>query len=113
MKQEDYNPIHGGKWTIQNMRIFLEGTRGKEVRSRSVIPDNNGKLLLQRGFACVYRQMAHPTGPSNSTGAYRVVPHCVFPLYVQLTAVVCPIVCPLSDWLSVPSECTVDSAQLC
>ena len=35
--QEDYNPIHGGKWTIQNMRVFLEGTRGKEVRASSTL----------------------------------------------------------------------------
>lgn len=29
--QEDYNAVHGGKWTVQNLRLFLEGTRGKEV----------------------------------------------------------------------------------
>ncbi|XP_048579251.1 polyglutamylase complex subunit TTLL1 isoform X2 [Nematostella vectensis] len=27
---DDYNPIHGGKWTVKNLRLFLEGTRGKE-----------------------------------------------------------------------------------
>ncbi|XP_067937487.1 polyglutamylase complex subunit TTLL1-like [Watersipora subatra] len=28
---EDYNSVHGGKWTIHNLRLFLEGTRGKET----------------------------------------------------------------------------------
>ena len=31
--QEDYNAVHGGKWTVQNLRLFLEGTRGKEVKN--------------------------------------------------------------------------------
>ena len=29
--QEEYNPIHGGKWTIKNLQLYLVGTRGKEV----------------------------------------------------------------------------------
>lgn len=29
--QAEYNSVHGGKWTISNMRQYLEGTRGKEV----------------------------------------------------------------------------------
>ena len=29
--QEEYNDSHGGKWTVENLRLFLEGTRGKEV----------------------------------------------------------------------------------
>jgi len=29
--QEDYNSVHGGKWTIHNLRLFLESTRGKET----------------------------------------------------------------------------------
>lgn len=32
--QEDYNHIHGGKWTVHNLRLYLESTRGKEVTSR-------------------------------------------------------------------------------
>ncbi|XP_050410433.1 polyglutamylase complex subunit TTLL1 [Patella vulgata] len=31
---EDYNSIHGGKWTVQNLRLFLEGTRGKEIADK-------------------------------------------------------------------------------
>ncbi|ELT87418.1 hypothetical protein CAPTEDRAFT_168095 [Capitella teleta] len=31
---EDYNAIHGGKWTVHNLRVFLEGTRGKEVSDK-------------------------------------------------------------------------------
>jgi len=30
--KDDYNPQHGGKWTVKNLRLYLEGTRGKEVR---------------------------------------------------------------------------------
>ncbi|XP_047642015.1 polyglutamylase complex subunit TTLL1 isoform X3 [Phacochoerus africanus] len=31
---EDYNHIHGGKWTVSNLRLYLESTRGKEVTSK-------------------------------------------------------------------------------
>ncbi|XP_059742598.1 polyglutamylase complex subunit TTLL1 isoform X4 [Bos javanicus] len=31
---EDYNHIHGGKWTVNNLRLYLESTRGKEVTSK-------------------------------------------------------------------------------
>ena len=36
--QDDYNAIHGGKWTVENLRIFISGTRGKEVSSRLFNP---------------------------------------------------------------------------
>ena len=26
---EDYNDVHGGKWSMENLRNYLEGTRGK------------------------------------------------------------------------------------
>jgi len=32
--QDDYNAIHGGKWTVENLRLFISGTRGKDVTSR-------------------------------------------------------------------------------
>ncbi|XP_049740534.1 polyglutamylase complex subunit TTLL1 isoform X2 [Loxodonta africana] len=31
---DDYNHIHGGKWTVSNLRLYLESTRGKEVTSK-------------------------------------------------------------------------------
>jgi len=31
---DEYNPIHGGKWTIKNLRLYLEGTRGKQVTDK-------------------------------------------------------------------------------
>lgn len=31
---DDYNAVHGGKWTVHNLRLFLEGTRGKEITDR-------------------------------------------------------------------------------
>eukprot|EP00903_Cladosiphon_okamuranus_P012398 g11620.t1 len=30
---EDYNAMHGGKWHIRNLRLFLEATRGREAVS--------------------------------------------------------------------------------
>ncbi|XP_061920800.1 probable tubulin polyglutamylase TTLL1 isoform X2 [Entelurus aequoreus] len=30
---DDYNHVHGGKWTVSNLRLYLESTRGKEVTS--------------------------------------------------------------------------------
>ena len=32
--QDEYNAVHGGKWTVHNLRIFLEGTRGKDVSDK-------------------------------------------------------------------------------
>ena len=32
--KEEYNSVHGGKWTVHNLRIFIEGTRGKEVADK-------------------------------------------------------------------------------
>ena len=29
--KDDYNNIHGGKWTIDNLKLYLESTRGKEI----------------------------------------------------------------------------------
>uniref|UniRef100_A0A8C3EUW8 Polyglutamylase complex subunit TTLL1 n=1 Tax=Corvus moneduloides TaxID=1196302 RepID=A0A8C3EUW8_CORMO len=31
---DDYNHIHGGKWTVSNLRLYLESTRGKEVTNK-------------------------------------------------------------------------------
>ncbi|XP_047136933.1 polyglutamylase complex subunit TTLL1 isoform X1 [Hydra vulgaris] len=30
----EYNATHGGKWTINNLRLYLEGTKGKEVADK-------------------------------------------------------------------------------
>lgn len=27
--QEEYNSVHGGKWPVRTLRLYLEGTRGK------------------------------------------------------------------------------------
>lgn len=32
--QGEYNTLHGGKWSVQNFKLFLEGTRGKEVTDK-------------------------------------------------------------------------------
>jgi tubulin polyglutamylase TTLL1 len=32
--KDDYNNIHGGKWTIDNLKLYLESTRGKEITDR-------------------------------------------------------------------------------
>ncbi|XP_072915419.1 polyglutamylase complex subunit TTLL1-like isoform X2 [Hemitrygon akajei] len=31
---DDYNPIHGGKWTVANLKLYLESTRGKKVTDK-------------------------------------------------------------------------------
>ncbi|KAM9071625.1 polyglutamylase complex subunit TTLL1 isoform 2-T2 [Megaptera novaeangliae] len=31
---EDYNHIHGGKWAVNNLRLYLESTRGREVTGK-------------------------------------------------------------------------------
>lgn len=30
----EYNNLHGGKWSVQNLKLFLEGTRGKKVTEK-------------------------------------------------------------------------------
>lgn len=30
----EYNTLHGGKWSVQNLKLFLEGTRGKDVTDK-------------------------------------------------------------------------------
>lgn len=32
--QGDYNSLHGGKWSVQNLKLYLEGTRGKKVTEK-------------------------------------------------------------------------------
>lgn len=30
----EYNNLHGGKWSVQNLKLYLEGTRGKKVTEK-------------------------------------------------------------------------------
>jgi tubulin polyglutamylase TTLL1 len=32
--KDDYNSVHGGKWTIDNLKLFIESTRGKEIADK-------------------------------------------------------------------------------
>lgn len=41
---EDYNAVHGGKWTVENLRLFLEGTRGKEITDK-LFEDINWQIV--------------------------------------------------------------------
>mmetsp|Transcript_5917 Transcript_5917/g.5326 ORF Transcript_5917/g.5326 Transcript_5917/m.5326 type:complete len:207 (+) Transcript_5917:606-1226(+) len=38
---EDYNEKHGGKWSIQNLRFYLEQTRGKTLTDKCFDDINN------------------------------------------------------------------------
>ena len=29
--KDEYNSSHGGKWPVDNLKLYIEGTRGKEV----------------------------------------------------------------------------------
>ncbi|XP_048404326.2 polyglutamylase complex subunit TTLL1-like isoform X3 [Stegostoma tigrinum] len=31
---DDYNPIHGGKWSVANLKLYLESTQGKKVTDK-------------------------------------------------------------------------------
>ena len=33
-KNEDYNQVHGNKWSIENLRFYLEQTRGKQATDK-------------------------------------------------------------------------------
>lgn len=41
---EEYNAIHGGKWTVKNLRLYLEGTRGKELTEK-LFDDINWQIV--------------------------------------------------------------------
>ncbi|GFR30729.1 probable tubulin polyglutamylase TTLL1 [Trichonephila clavata] len=43
-KADEYNSVHGGKWSIQNLKLYLEGTRGQEVTDK--LFDNMRFLIL-------------------------------------------------------------------
>lgn len=32
--QGEYNTLHGGKWSVQNLKLYLEGTRGSEITEK-------------------------------------------------------------------------------
>lgn len=34
MIQDEYNSLHGGKMSVQNLRLYLESTRGKAVTEK-------------------------------------------------------------------------------
>jgi hypothetical protein len=35
--QDEYkNAMHGGKWTVENLRLFIESTRGKDLMNLTV-----------------------------------------------------------------------------
>ncbi|CAF0829239.1 unnamed protein product [Brachionus calyciflorus] len=33
-QSDDYNSVHGGKWTIENLKLYLESTYGKEITDK-------------------------------------------------------------------------------
>ena len=33
-QSKDYNDVHGGKWTLENLRVYIEGTRGKAASDK-------------------------------------------------------------------------------
>ncbi|XP_007896737.1 probable tubulin polyglutamylase TTLL1 [Callorhinchus milii] len=42
---DDYNPIHGEKWTVANLRLYLESTRGQRVTDK--VFDEISWIILQ------------------------------------------------------------------
>lgn len=34
VSQGEYNTLHGGKWSVQNLKLYLEGTRGSEITEK-------------------------------------------------------------------------------
>ncbi|CAM9174392.1 unnamed protein product, partial [Heterosigma akashiwo] len=42
---EDYNSVHGGKWHVQHMRLFIEGVWGKEATEK--LFDDMDEIFIQ------------------------------------------------------------------
>lgn len=47
---EDYNSSHGGKWSLKNLRLFLEGTRGSAATER--LFEDMGWIIIHSLKAC-------------------------------------------------------------
>ena len=60
--QEDYNHIHGGKWAVNNLRLYLESTRGREV---------TGKLFDEIHWVIVQSLKAVAVSPRSAGGRGR------------------------------------------
>ncbi len=46
LTQDEYNDSHGGKWTVDNLRLFLESTRGKEVNQTCIVDSIHYILVI-------------------------------------------------------------------
>ncbi len=60
--QEEYNSVHGGKWTVHNLRIFLEGTRGKDVADK-LFDDISWQIVHSLKAVSVSCDVSRPTTP--------------------------------------------------
>merc|ERR1712098_465090 len=43
-KSEDYNRAHGGKWHLNNLKLFIEGIFGRD-RANQLFEDINGIII--------------------------------------------------------------------
>uniref|UniRef100_A0A4X2KLI8 TTL family tubulin polyglutamylase complex subunit L1 n=1 Tax=Vombatus ursinus TaxID=29139 RepID=A0A4X2KLI8_VOMUR len=75
---DDYNHIHGGKWTVNNLRLYLESTRGKEVtgklfdeihwiivQSLKAVAVSSGVCVSSLGHSCTFLAVLEMEGKSN------------------------------------------------
>ena len=44
---EDYNQSHGNKWTLDNIRLYLEAVRGVDATDKCVCVCGGGGLYLE------------------------------------------------------------------
>lgn len=63
--EEDYNHIHGGKWTVNNLRLYLESTRGKGVTSK--LFDEIHWIIVQSLKAVAVSARGRPRGRQPGT----------------------------------------------
>lgn len=54
--KEDYNELHGGKWSYKNLLLYIMGTRGKKVVDKLV---NEIDSIIVNSLKAVAPLMSH------------------------------------------------------
>ncbi|XP_063706533.1 polyglutamylase complex subunit TTLL1-like [Culicoides brevitarsis] len=79
----EYNNMHGGKWSVQNLRLYLEGTRGKEVTDKLF---NSITWLIVHSLRAVQPVMASDRHCFECYGYDIIVDNTLKPWLVEVNA---------------------------
>lgn len=81
--QGEYNTLHGGKWSVQNLKLYLESTRGHEVTSKLF---GNISWLIVHSLRAVAPVMASDRHCFECYGYDIIVDNALKPWLVEVNA---------------------------